>query len=200
MSRRVVDFAKVITHRFPLDQVDRALELGAGQARVQQNHDCALDSPRSVPVLRRKNGESASIITQSKGVKQMKITLDPLVHSDLSLPEIPFMAAKLGYENLELCSRDEFLPEYHPPRANADRIRNFKQALRDAGVDLASMLITYRWASPFEDEREAAVRYWKRAIEIALELECQDGELDPGSGAFAATFQLSRRSGDGGGV
>ena len=32
MSRRVVDFAKVITHRFPLDQVDRALELGAGQA------------------------------------------------------------------------------------------------------------------------------------------------------------------------
>jgi L-iditol 2-dehydrogenase len=32
MSRRVVDFAKVITHRFPLDQVNRALELGAGQA------------------------------------------------------------------------------------------------------------------------------------------------------------------------
>ena len=32
MSRRVVDFAKVITHRFPLEQVDRALALGAGQA------------------------------------------------------------------------------------------------------------------------------------------------------------------------
>ena len=32
MSRRVVDFTKVITHRFPLDQIDRALELGAGQA------------------------------------------------------------------------------------------------------------------------------------------------------------------------
>lgn len=32
MSRRVVDFAKVITHRFPLDQINHAFELGAGQA------------------------------------------------------------------------------------------------------------------------------------------------------------------------
>ncbi len=103
----------------------------------------------------------------------MKITLDPLIHADLSLPQIPFMAADLGYEYLELCSRDEFLPEYHPPRANADRIRKLKQALREAKVELASMLVTYRWASPLEDEREAAMRYWKRAIEIALELECQ---------------------------
>jgi myo-inositol catabolism protein IolH len=35
------------------------------------------------------------------------------------------------------------------------------------------MLVTYRWASPFDDERMAAVRYWKRAIEIAKELECE---------------------------
>ena len=32
MSRRVVDFSKVITHRFPLEEVNQALELGAGQA------------------------------------------------------------------------------------------------------------------------------------------------------------------------
>jgi len=31
MSRRVVDFSKVITHRFPLEEVNQALELGAGQ-------------------------------------------------------------------------------------------------------------------------------------------------------------------------
>ena len=122
----------------------------------------------------------------------MKITLDPLVHSDLSLSEIPFMAAKLGYEYLELCSRDEFLPEYHPPRANADRIRDFKQALRAARVELASMLITYRWASPFEDEREAAVRYWKRAIEIAVELECQtvNSILDRGPSPQRSNYRV----------
>lgn len=122
----------------------------------------------------------------------MKITLDPLVHSDLSLPEIPYMAAKLGYEYLELCSRDEFIPEYHPPRANAGRIREFKEALRDAGVELASMLVTYRWASPLEDEREAAVRYWKRAIEIAVELECQtvNSILDRGPSPERSNFRV----------
>lgn len=122
----------------------------------------------------------------------MKITLDPLVHSDLSLPEIPYMAAKLGYEYLELCSRDEFIPEYHPPRANGDRIREFKEALRDAGVELASMLVTYRWASPLEDEREAAIRYWKRAIEIAVELECQtvNSILDRGPSPQRSNFRV----------
>ena len=28
----------------------------------------------------------------------------------------------------------------------------------------------YRWASPHEDERQAAVRYWRKAIEIAVEM------------------------------
>ena len=103
----------------------------------------------------------------------MKIALDPLVHADLSMSEIPRVAKELGFDYLEMCSRDEFLPEYFPPRANKQRIREFKNALRDADVKLASMLVTFRWASPHEDEREAAVRYWKRAIEIAVELECE---------------------------
>jgi threonine dehydrogenase-like Zn-dependent dehydrogenase len=32
MSRHLVDFAQVITHRFPLDGIQEALELGARQA------------------------------------------------------------------------------------------------------------------------------------------------------------------------
>ncbi len=48
----------------------------------------------------------------------MKIALDPLMHADLSIPEIPQVAAELGFEYLEMCSRDEFLPEYYPPRAS----------------------------------------------------------------------------------
>ena len=83
------------------------------------------------------------------------------------------VAAELGYEYLELCARDDFLPDYYPPRPNADRVRDFKQTLSNAGVELASMLVTYRWSSPLEDERSAAVRYWKRAIQIAVDLECE---------------------------
>jgi myo-inositol catabolism protein IolH len=30
----------------------------------------------------------------------------------------------------------------------------------------------YRWSGPDEDERQAAVRYWKRAVEITVELGC----------------------------
>ncbi|MCA3822835.1 MAG: sugar phosphate isomerase/epimerase, partial [Burkholderia sp.] len=40
------------------------------------------------------------------------------------------------------------------------------------GVGLASLQPMYRWASPFEDERQWAVRCWKKAIEVAVEMEC----------------------------
>ena len=35
---------------------------------------------------------------------------------------------------------------------------------------MSSLLPLFRWSGPDEDEREAAVRYWKRSIEIAVEL------------------------------
>ena len=103
----------------------------------------------------------------------MKIALDPFMHSDLSIPDIVHMAADLGYENLELCERPEFTPEYRRPRADADSIGEFRQALSETGVRLVSLLVSYRWASPNEDERQAAVRYWKRAIEVCVELGCE---------------------------
>ena len=37
-------------------------------------------------------------------------------------------------------------------------------------MKIASLLPMYRWASPHEDERQAAVRYWKKAIEVAVEM------------------------------
>jgi myo-inositol catabolism protein IolH len=46
----------------------------------------------------------------------------------------------------------------------------FKKALASAGVGIASLLPMYRWASNDEAERQAAVKHWKRAIEIAVEL------------------------------
>ena len=56
------------------------------------------------------------------------------------------------------------------PRAGTSRIKSFKKALSDANVGIASLLPMYRWASNDEDERKAAVKHWKRAIEIAAEL------------------------------
>lgn len=121
----------------------------------------------------------------------MQLALDPLMHCDRPLPDVVRLVADLGWENLELCSRDDFFPEYWPPRADKTRIREFKQALQETGMNLVSLLLTYRWASPDEQERQAAVRYWKRAIPIVKEIECRtvnsifDRGPSPQSTAFA---------------
>lgn len=121
----------------------------------------------------------------------MQLALDPLMHCDRPLPEVVRLAADLGWENLELCSRDDFFPEYWPPRADKTRIREFKQALHETGMNLVSLLLTYRWASPDEQERQAALRYWKWAIPIVKEIECRtvnsifDRGPSPQSTAFA---------------
>jgi myo-inositol catabolism protein IolH len=102
----------------------------------------------------------------------MKVALDPYMHRHLSLPDVTRLAAELGYEYIELSPRYDFFWFFSYPLANADTIRSFKAALRESGVQLASLLPLYRWASPVEDERRAALRNWKRAIEVAAELGC----------------------------
>ena len=74
---------------------------------------------------------------------------------------------------IELSPRPDFIPFFTHPRADRARIGEFRAGLREAGVRLASILPLYRWSSPDEDERQAAVRYWKRAIALAVELDCQ---------------------------
>jgi myo-inositol catabolism protein IolH len=39
-------------------------------------------------------------------------------------------------------------------------------------VEVASVLPLYRWSGPDEDARQAAVRYWKRAIQVTVDLGC----------------------------
>ena len=100
----------------------------------------------------------------------MQIALDPYMLRHVPLLELPGTVAELGYEYIELSPRPDFLPFFDHPRADRRRIQDFKQALETAGVEVACVLPLYRWAGPDEDARLAAVRYWKRAIEITVEL------------------------------
>ena len=43
---------------------------------------------------------------------------------------------------------------------------------------MASVLPLYRWSGPDEDARQAAVRYWKRAITLTAELGCTVKETE----------------------
>jgi myo-inositol catabolism protein IolH len=90
-----------------------------------------------------------------------------------TLSEIVSIAARLGYDAIELSPRPDFLPFFVAPRANSESIAELRRALRDHSIALASLLPLYRWSSPDESERRAAVRYWRRAIEIAVALDCR---------------------------
>ncbi|MEQ4724223.1 sugar phosphate isomerase/epimerase [Nonomuraea sp. B19D2] len=102
----------------------------------------------------------------------MKIALDPYMLRRTPLLKLPALVAELGYEYIELSPREDFLPFFLHPRADRDTVAAFKSALAAADVKLASVLPLYRWSGPDEEERQAAVRYWKRAIEITVELGC----------------------------
>lgn len=103
----------------------------------------------------------------------MKIALDPYMIRHLSLPELCRATAELGYEHIELSPRADFLDWWVMPRATKERMAAFKRALTDHGVSLATLQPMYRWASPFEDERQWAVRCWKKAIEVSVEMDCR---------------------------
>ena len=102
----------------------------------------------------------------------MKLALDPYMLRNVPLLELPALVAGLGYEHIELSPREDFMPFFLHPRADRRTVAAFKRELDAAGISVASNLPLYRWSGPDEDERQAAVRYWKRAIEITVELGC----------------------------
>ncbi|SHN83263.1 myo-inositol catabolism protein IolH [Geodermatophilus obscurus] len=100
----------------------------------------------------------------------MRIALDPQMLRTTPLLELPDVVAGMGYEWIELSPREDFVPFFKHPRVDTATVRALRSKLADAGVGVTSLLPVMRWSGPGEVERQAAVRYWKRAIEIAVEL------------------------------
>jgi myo-inositol catabolism protein IolH len=100
----------------------------------------------------------------------VKIALDPYMLRSVPLLDLPRTVAGLGYRFIELSPRDDFLPFFLHPRVDKAGVAAFRRALADAEVEVASVLPLYKWSGPDEDARQAAVRYWKRAIEITVDL------------------------------
>jgi myo-inositol catabolism protein IolH len=119
----------------------------------------------------------------------MRIALDPYMYRHVPLLELPARVRDLGYEAIELSPRDDVIPFFLHPRIGSSGIRAFRQALDRAGVEVVSVLPLFRWSSPDEAERQAAVRYWKRAIALTVELGCprMNSELNGRPEAAAAS-------------
>ncbi|MDA8101661.1 MAG: sugar phosphate isomerase/epimerase [Nitrospiraceae bacterium] len=102
----------------------------------------------------------------------MKIALDPYMFRGVELTKLPGLVADMGYEYVELSPREDFIPFFVHPRVDSGTVAKFKAELAAAGVRISSVLPLFRWSGPTEEARQAAVRYWKRSIEIAVDLDC----------------------------
>lgn len=101
----------------------------------------------------------------------MKLALDPqMFHATHAVHELPDVVARMGYSWMELSPKDDFLPFFRYPRADDAAVARLRRRAADAGVGIASVLPVLRWSGPGEDERQAAVRAWKRAIRMTVDL------------------------------
>jgi len=108
----------------------------------------------------------------------MKIAFDPDVirqrqaaEGEYSIKDMVYEIADMGYKYIEQSPHPQINPFYKYPKANQSRIREYKQALNDTGLELSSLIAMYYWAGPDEERRQAAMRKWKRLIEIAVDLD-----------------------------
>jgi myo-inositol catabolism protein IolH len=101
----------------------------------------------------------------------VRIALDPTpYHHDFGLLEFPEVAARLGYEHLQLTPHPDFTPFFRYPKADDALVGKLKKAAADAGVSIPAVLPVQRISWPDEPQREAAVRNFRRVIQLAVEL------------------------------
>ncbi|MGV1034008.1 MAG: sugar phosphate isomerase/epimerase family protein [Microbacteriaceae bacterium] len=102
----------------------------------------------------------------------VRIALDPTpYHHSHSLLEFADVTARLGYDAFQLTPHADFTPFFRYPKADDALVAKLKKSVKDAGVAIPAILPVQRISWPDEAERKAAVRNFKRVIELAVELE-----------------------------
>jgi len=100
------------------------------------------------------------------------LAADPAMLGDLPLADVFSIVRQAGYEAVELSPRRDFLPAFAGRRVSTQTVQSAARAAVESGVEIASLMVVYGWASPDEPERQAAVRYWRQAIAVAADLGC----------------------------
>jgi myo-inositol catabolism protein IolH len=80
------------------------------------------------------------------------------------------LTARLGYEHFQLTPHVDFAPFFRYPKADDALVSALKKRTQDAGVTIPAILPVQRISSPEEPQRRAAVRNFRRVIELAVEL------------------------------
>lgn len=103
----------------------------------------------------------------------MKIAFDVDVIKDLGVTRMVHQVAEWGYKYIEQSPHPQINPFYRHPRASREIMTEYKRALRETGLEISSFICVYRWSGPDELRRQAAVKNWRRLIEIAVEMGVQ---------------------------
>ncbi len=103
----------------------------------------------------------------------MKIAFDVDVIRNLGITRMVHQVAEWGYKYIEQSPHPQINPFYKHPKASREIMREYKNALNATGVEISSFITVYRWSGPDEARRQAAVKNWKRMIEIAVEMGVQ---------------------------
>jgi myo-inositol catabolism protein IolH len=104
--------------------------------------------------------------------RQITLAADPAMLANQPFNEVARIVADAGYSALELSPRSDFLPGYEEPKTSPSLVRSVATAAAASRVEIASLMVVYDWASPNEEVRHAATRYWREAISVATDLGC----------------------------
>ncbi|WP_380170445.1 sugar phosphate isomerase/epimerase family protein [Kineococcus sp. DHX-1] len=101
----------------------------------------------------------------------VKIALDPTpFHPDHDLLELPDLVARAGFEHLQLAPHPDVAPFFRHPTADDALVAAFAKRAADAGVGITSLLPVQRISWPEEPQRQAAVKNFRRVLQIAVDL------------------------------
>ncbi|MGO4942644.1 sugar phosphate isomerase/epimerase family protein [Ruoffia tabacinasalis] len=102
----------------------------------------------------------------------MKFAYDPSHFRDHStITEMIDATARMGYQYIEWSPRKDFMWFYEYPKADQALIKKTKKTLSDAGIKITSLNPVQNFSSPNEQIRQAAVRNFKRTIQLAVEMD-----------------------------
>ncbi|EAT0833364.1 sugar phosphate isomerase/epimerase IolH [Salmonella enterica subsp. enterica serovar Enteritidis] len=103
----------------------------------------------------------------------MKVAFDVDVIKELPITDMVRQVSEWGYKYIEQSPHPRINPFYKHPRASREIMTEYKRALQTYGVEISSFIVVYRWSGPDEQRRQAAVKNWKRIIEIAVDMGVQ---------------------------
>ncbi|ENZ9959517.1 sugar phosphate isomerase/epimerase IolH [Salmonella enterica] len=103
----------------------------------------------------------------------MKVAFDVDVIKELPITDMVRQVSEWGYKYIEQSPHPRINPFYKHPRASREIMTEYKRALQTYGMEISSFIVVYRWSGPDEQRRQAAVKNWKRIIEIAVDMGVQ---------------------------